>query len=483
MPNKLASLLLHNRSTSQTVAKNTFWLMVGEVAHSLRFVVAIYAARALGASNWGVFAYAVTMAGMFTIISDLGISGVLNREVARNPENHAKYLSTSFFLKIFLIAVSIGVIFLTAPVLLNVDGVGSFIGIICVLLAFDSMRDFFFAIVRAKEKMEQEAVVKAVTNIGILVLGIGFLLISPTPKALAWAYVVGSGAGLITGIWFLRRHLINFISNFSKNLIWPIFSAAWPLAMVALLSSLMINMDTVIIGHFRSAAEIGFYAAAQRPVQLFYTIAALISSAVFPALARFAKQDGEKFRSTLEKTIAALFAIGLPLTVGGIILGKEVVQVLFGSQYLPGTFTFQLLLVTVVITFLYGVLVNGIFSYDKQKIFSWAILSGVLVNLILDLILIPRWGIAGSAVATIIAQTTVTIPLFMTMRKINYFQIWPNIKKIVAATAIMGVVALILHLLAVNFFINLPIDIAVYFLALFLLKEPLTKNVASVLSE
>ena len=477
---KLANLLLHNRSTSQTVVKNTIWLMVGELAHSLRFVIAIYAARILGAANWGIFSYAVTLAGMFTIVSDIGISGVLNREVARNPENHARYLSTSFFLKIFLIIFSVGLILLTAPFLLNIDGVESFLIIICLILAFDSMRDFSFAIIRAKEKMEQEALIKTVTNIGIVVLGFIFLLLSPTPKALAWSYAAGSGLGLITGIWLLRPYFINLISNFSQKLIWPIFSAAWPFAMVALLSSLMINMDTVIIGHFRSAVEIGFYAAAQRPVQLFYTISALISSAIFPALAKSAKRDNTRFRVLLEKIMAVVFLLGLPLAVGGIVLGKEVIQVLFGNQYLAGTLTFQLLMVTLLLTFPSNILVNGVFAYDKQKIFTWTIAGGVLTNLILDLILIPRWGIAGSAVATIIAQVLVFLPLFISMKRINYFQIWPNMKKITLAAAVMGIIALVFSLLGVNFYINFPLDIVSYFGMLYLLKEPLTEDIASV---
>lgn len=477
---KLANLLLHNRSTSQTVVKNTIWLMVGEVAHSLRFIVAIFAARILGAANWGIFSYAVTLAGMFTIVSDIGISGVLNREVARNPENHAQYLSTSFFLKIFLIIFSIALILITAPFLLNIDGVKSFLIIICLILAFDSMRDFSFAIIRAKEKMEQEAVIKTVTNVGILVLGLAFLIFIPTPKALAWSYAIGSGLGLITGIWLLRPYLSNLFSNFTRKLVWPIFSSAWPFAMVALLSSLMINMDTVIIGHFRSAAEIGFYAAAQRPIQLFYTVSALISSAIFPSLAKSAKRDNARFRFLFEKVIAVTFLIGLPITIGGIILGKGVVQVLFGNQYLAGVLTFQLLLLTTTITFLYGILVNGLFAFDRQSIFTWAIAGGVLTNLILDLLLIPRYGISGSAIATIIAQLVVLTPLYIAMRKINFFLIWKNIEKIAVATITMGSVALIMNILKVNFYINLPIDVVIYFSMLYLLKEPLAEDIASV---
>lgn len=454
--------------------------MVGELAHSLRFVVAIFAARILGAANWGIFSYAVTLAGMFTIVSDIGISGVLNREVARNPENHAQYLSTSFFLKIFLIFFSIALILITAPFLLNIDGVKSFLIIICLILAFDSMRDFSFAIIRAKEKMEQEAAIKTVTNVGILVLGLAFLIFIPTPKALAWSYAIGSGLGLITGIWLLRPYLANLFSNFTRKLVWPIFSSAWPLALIGLSSSLMINMDMVIIGHFRSAAEIGFYAAAQRPIQLFYTISGLIASATFPAFAKAAKRDNPRFKILLEKVITVVFLIGLPLVIGGIVLGKEVIQVLFGNQYLAGTLTLQLLLITLLTTFPTNILINGVFAYDKQKIFSWAITTGIVVNLILDLLFIPRWGIAGSAAATIIAQLFIFTPLFVSMKRLNYFRIWPNIRKIVIASGVMGVIALLLSLLNVNFYVNLPMDIAAYFGALYLLKEPLTKDIASV---
>lgn len=477
---KLAGLLLRNRSTSQTVVKNTVWLMVGEAAHSLRFIVAIVAARLLGAASWGVFAYAVTMASMFTIVSDVGIGGVLNREVSRNPDGYAEHLSTSFFLKILLIFLSISLIWITAPFLLNVDGVRSFLLVICILLIFDSLRDFSFAIIRAKEKMEQEAVIKTVTNVGILLLGIGLLIVFRTPMALAWAYAIGSGMGLLAAIWFLRGYIKTMLVNFSRRLVWPIFAAAWPLAMVALLSTIMINMDTIIIGHYRSAAEIGFYSAAQRPIQLFYTVSSLIASAVFPVLAKTAKRDDKKFRTLFEKISSAAFLVSLPLTIVGVVLGKSIIQALFGNQYLPAVLTFQLLILTLVITFLSNIITNGVFAYDKQKLFIWTIAGGVLTNLVLDLLFIPRWGIAGSAVATIIAQLVVFIPLYASMKKINFFLIFRNIKKIVLASFAAGAVAAILSALSVSFYLNLPIDMAVYLVLLFATKEPLAEDIASV---
>ncbi len=477
---KLSDLLFKNRSASQTVVKNTIWLLVGEGAHSLRFIVAIVAARLLGAASWGIFAYTVTLAGMFTVFADIGIGGVLNREVSRNPDGHAAYLSTSFFLKILLVFLSVLVIWITAPFLLNIDGARSFLLVICLLLASDSFREFSFSVIRAKEKMEQEAVIKTVTNIGILSLGIGLLVIFRTPKALAWAYVLGSGMGALTGAWFLRGYIKTMLTNFSGKLVWPIFSSAWPFAMTALLGTIIINMDTIIIGHYRTAAEIGFYATAQRPIQLFYTLASLIASAVFPIMAKTAKRDNPKFRLLFEKISSAALLISLPITIVGVILGKDIIQVLFGNQYLPAVLAFQLLMLTTVITSLSSIMTNGVFAYDRQKIFTWTIAGGVLTNLVLDLLFIPRWGIAGSAVATIIAQFAVIAPLYVTMKKTNFFLLWRNAKKIVLASFAAGAAAVFLNLLSVNFFVNLLTDAAVYFFMLSLLKEPLAEDIASI---
>src|SRR5581483_8036084 len=115
---KIKSLLFKNSSTGQTIAKNTFWLGVANIGgRLLRALVIIYAARILGAAEWGVFAYATSLTGFVTSFIDLGISPILIRETAKGGETNrdAQILSTAFFIKLILLVLAIILVLVVAP--------------------------------------------------------------------------------------------------------------------------------------------------------------------------------------------------------------------------------------------------------------------------------------------------------------------------------------------------------------------------------
>src|SRR5512141_48381 len=105
MLQKLKSFLFENTSARQTVAKNTFWLTVSNFGgRLLKAAVIIYAARVLGTEGYGVFSYAITLAGFFTLFMDPGINNILMRDASgASPEKREVLFGTSFVIKIFLL--------------------------------------------------------------------------------------------------------------------------------------------------------------------------------------------------------------------------------------------------------------------------------------------------------------------------------------------------------------------------------------------
>src|SRR6185295_2625868 len=117
MAGKIKSFLFKNTSTRQTVAKNTFWLTVSNFGGRLiKSVIVIYAARVLGAANYGVFSYAITLAGFLTLFMDPGVNGILMRDAAKADEEEQRTIfNTIFLIKIVLLVVGVGIIVFIAP--------------------------------------------------------------------------------------------------------------------------------------------------------------------------------------------------------------------------------------------------------------------------------------------------------------------------------------------------------------------------------
>jgi O-antigen/teichoic acid export membrane protein len=482
MLKRTRSFLFHNRTTSQTVLKNAFWLTFGQFfSRLIKAIVVIYAARILGAASYGIFSYALTLAALFTIFSDLGISALLTREVARDPLNQSRYLSTSLFIKFILISISILLIIGVAPFIARLPEVLPLLPIIAFLLAFDTLRDFFFAIPRAKERMEIEATITILTNIAIVVFGVLTLFVFPTSQAVTIAYTVGSGVGLLTALILLRSQLNNLWKDFDSKLILPILKSAWPFGILGLLTGVMINTDTIMIGWYNNAEAIGFYSAAQRPIQLLYLLPSLFATSLFPTFSRLAHIDKEKFRRIFESAVAAMILMALPIIVGGLIVAPQIISLLFGTDYLPSTTAFQILLATILIVFPAGIIGNAIFAFNQQKSLLLFTSFGVIGNVFANALLIPRYGIAGAAAATIVAQGLANGLIWFKMKAITPFSVIHRLPRILLATLAMGFCTWGLTVLGTSVIVIIPFAFACYLAMLFTLKEPLIAEVKRAL--
>ncbi|OGY97834.1 MAG: hypothetical protein A2855_03065 [Candidatus Liptonbacteria bacterium RIFCSPHIGHO2_01_FULL_57_28] len=476
--------LFSNRSLRQTVAKNTFWLTAGNVTgRIIKAGLIIYVARVLGAAGYGIFSYAVSLAGFFSLFSDIGITGILIREGARNPKALPEYLATSLGIKAALLAITNIAVFTIAPSFSqNVPGALPLLPIAAALITFDSLRDLAFAVIRSKEKMESEAGISIFTNLAITVLGsAAIFFFNPTPLGLMIGYTLGSLAGTVLAFWTVRESLYNPFKYFRLKMVGPMILESLPFGLMGLLGSLMLNIDTLIIGWLTSAAEaartLGVYAAALRPIQVLYIVPAILGTAVFPALARLAKEDKARFRNVLEKSLAFALLVALPLVVGGFLVSRELIGFLFGAEFLPGTPTFTVLLLSLLIVFPGGFVAHAILAFDSQKTFLSYLGLGLVANIILDLILIPPLGIVGSAIATIAAQLLANFVIWRKLKAIQDFKVLRYLPKMAIASIVMGIAVAGLNTLGLPVLVTVALGAGVYALALYLLKEPLLKYV------
>jgi len=423
---KIANLLFRNSTIKQTVLKNTFWLFIGQVmGRVLRGVLVIYSARVLGAAQWGIFSYAIGLVAFLTIFTDLGINALITKntaglKVAGQAEKvRQEIVSTSFFIKIVLILLGLVALFIFAPIISKIKEAIPLFPIVAFILIFDNLREFGFSITRAMEKMEVEAFFFILTNLAIVIFGFVFLIFDPSPISLAYAYVLGTAIGMVSTFLFLRKYFQNIFKYFKQELIKPIITSAWPFAMIGIMGSLMINTDIILLGWFRTAEELGFYSAAQKPVQILYVLPALLATSIFPVLARLARKDDEKAAQIISRTISCLLWVAVPIVAVGVLFGKEIIELAYGASYLPAVISWQILITTILAIFPGTIIGNSIFAYDKQKLFIVSATIGALSNIVLDLIFIPIWGAPGSAAATVIAQFATNLFLWNKLKKIN----------------------------------------------------------------
>jgi len=353
--------------------------------------------------------------------------------------------------------------------------------IVIFIFIFDTFRDFGFYLIRAIEKMEWEAALYMITNAAIVVFGFIFLKLSPNVASFTFSYALGAGAGLVATLFAIRKYISGIFSHYSFARAKYILASAWPIAISSVLGVLMINTDILIIGWLRSSEDVGLYSAAQRIIQLLYLFPAILAISLLPTFARLAGKDDKKMSFAAERVLSFVYLLALPMALGCLILGPGIINFVFGPGYAKAISSFQVLGITMLVDFPAVILSGLVFSYNKQKkLMTYSAIGGIS-NVIFDLILIPRFGIVGSAFATLSAQTLSNVYLHRTARRLNNFRVLPHLKKIFAASAVMAVAVALISLTNLHVLIAVAAGTAVYFGTLFALREPIFKEVRFIL--
>lgn len=449
----------------------------------MRSVLIIYGARVLGAQQWGAFSYAITLIAFLTIFVDIGINTILTKETARNKvttRDFQSLLSTLFLMKLFLLGIGVFFVLSVAPHISKITEANALFPLFALILIFDTLREFGFSLMRAREIREVEAGLFMLTNLAVVVFGFLFLFIKPTVLFFTYGYVIGTAIGCLATAIAMRRELGYLFSFFKFSQIYPILSAAWPFAASSVLGIFMLNADILILGWFRNATEVGYYSAGNRIVQLFYLLPSILTVSALPALARFAVSDTKKMRILLEQILSFLFLIAIPLGIGGALLGKEIIVLIFGTEYAPASLSFRVLMLTLIIDFCALTLSNAIFSFDQQQKLIINTALGASINVLGDIILIPRFGMNGSAFATLAAQLVSMTYLWHATYRLLPFSILPKLRGVLIATVGMALLVLLLQILHASVVISIIAGGACYLLLLYVQKDATLKEIKHI---
>ncbi len=469
---KIRNFFFENSNTRQTIIKNTFWLFLGEASgRLLKMLLIVYAARKLGAEGWGIFSYAISIASLLMIFADIGIDNLIIREISQKKGNNKIFISAAIFIKTAILLSSILLVIFVSPYISNIPEAAGLFSTVAVILFFDVIRNSGFAINRVLEKMEKETIIKVIMNSVILVLGIALINADSSPMSLAVSYAVGSIIGTLLIASIVRKTVVQFVAKVNKETLKMVLGATLPFAVMALVGSIMANTDIFMLGIWRTPEDIGVYAATQRFYQFIIMLPSMIATAMFPLMSRLAHKENEKFKIVLEKALFVLAIIGVPIALGGIVLTNQIVLLVFGQSYIDAIPVLYIFMIMLLITLPMTLLINSIFAYDKQRKLVKANIFGMLANVLLNFLLIPKFGAAGAAFATLISTSMVIYVLCKEMKKVNNFEIWSSIKDVLTPTALMLAITLTLKYFGIKVTFNIIISAVAYFFFFLLLRR------------
>lgn len=397
-------------SLRQTIARNTFWLLAGQViSRVLKFGLVAYAARMLGVEAIGSLTYATALTTLSFTFSDVGLGTLLVREYQKS-EQPGRLVVTLAKFKALLVALS--AIVACSAYLIFGGAPGPLLLLALATTMFDVTRDFVTSIARAKEKGHLEAIILSVE--GVLTVTFGFLILAAhgTIFALAGAYALAALVTLlVAGAIFFPEFRYRGNSE-DHRAIRQMVKDLWPFAAAAAIAVIFTQVDAVLLGRMNGPEDAGLYGAGSRIMQILLVLPALIGVSVLPTLSRLKSESAAQAR-IVRGALSGVLLLAVPLAWGGAIMAPAVLSLVYGSAFAPGGTAFALLLFSFLFFAVTTVLDYLLLSRNLQaKNFAYtAIAAGV--NIALSVALIPNFGPAGAASAGLAAQA---LNLALTLR-------------------------------------------------------------------
>lgn len=469
---KFKNFFFSNSNVRQTVVKNTFWLFLGEVSGRVfKILLVIYAARNLGAEGWGIFSYTLSVASLLMIFTDVGIDNLITREISQKKENYKMFTSAALLIKGVILVISTALVIFVGPVISTIPAASNLFTVIAIILLTDAIRGNGFAINRTTDEMEKETLIKIVMN--AIIFGLGFFLVraDPTPMSLAISYAVGGIIGTVLILGIVKNIISEFMVKVDKKTIKSVLKTVFPFTIIAVVGTILANTDVFMLGLWKTPKDIGVYVAVQRFYQFIAVVPAMITTATLPLISQLANRDNEKLKKIVEKILTIFMIIIIPMTLGGMILAQQIILLTFGAGYMQAIPVLQIVLLMALAAFPTLVFVNTVFVYDKQQKLILVNIFGVLVNVALNFILIPKLGTTGAALATLASTWTISFITWRKMKEINNFEIWPSIKIAFLPTLIMLAATLILRYMEAHVLLNIAISALLYSIVFLALKK------------
>lgn len=481
----IKSFLFDHQTVGQTIFKNTFWLGLAEgVSRVATFILFIYVARILGATEYGKFSFALAIISLGSILPGFVSADIVTREFAQEREKEKEF-SSIFSLKILLGLVTIFLLMFISFFVSQDIVIRKVIWILSVYWIFNSLMETFYAFFRARQRMEYESFFKVFDALLTASLGLFVIFKLPSIENLSYAYL--AEGFILLAILLLFFHFKIYRLRLSWNgAIWKkILSFSWPMALTGVVAGIYSQIDVVMMGSFNQLTQTGWYNAAFRITRLALVPMALVSQSFYPVLSRFFTEQreglGENWQKTWNHQMKIMTILAIPLTVGGIVLAPKIIDFFYGQSYASSILAFQLLMVMTGIIFLYESFRQTlIISHLQRKIF-WVVLSGAAINIVLNFILIPKFSLYGAALATVVTNIVIfSLFLKFTLKytALNPFnpEISANLIRVLISGGIMYLAISRPFVYNLPVIVSISIGTAVYFTALFVLIRRLNFN-------
>lgn len=460
-------------SSVHRIAKNTTLLVLSNITNLvLGFFYAAYAARYLGAGGYGTIAYALALTSIFSVLTDLGLGQLAVREISRNRSLIDTYVFNMVAIKLILVPISIAFIIIPANFLGKGDSTtNSVVYILALSAGVSAFAGIFAAVFQALEKMEYSSLSSVLSGAMMLSGAIIAIHLGLSVTGFAYVYLFTSTITLVFNLTIYIVKFFKFRTSLDFGSWGSMLKESMPFGLAGLSIAIFSWASSLMLLYLIGKEAVGWYNAAYRLIIILAIIPNVVSVSLFPVMCRFYATSKNMFKFTQQRSFRYMTFLGLPIGVGTTLIADKIIYTIFGSAYANSVIALQILVWSSVLVFTSSSFSRLLSTSNMQMSVTKIMAICAVENILLNLLLIPKFSYIGACLAAVAAEITSLVLSMLAASKMGYCLSRSDLIfliKLFIANVIMGV--FVVYMRGLNMFLIIASSAILYCIISYLIK-------------
>lgn len=469
---------------SPSIVRNTTLMIASSICQkiiSLAYFTIL--ARKIGPANIGLYTSALAMTTMFVIFVDLGFTNVFIRESSRDKQNMQRLLSSVLGAKAICGFASYAAMYLILKAL-NFEPEFTFM--VClsgITMLFDSFNLTMYGALRAEHDLKYESFAMIASQFISLVIGLVSIYLGLPLYFLVLAFTAPSALSAIYSTIILRyKYNLNISLSFTRAELKRIGLMSLPFALAAIFGRIYSYVDVIMLKKIAGNAAAGIYSTPSKITFAFQFIPMALTASLYPRFSQYFAENENKLKKVFIDSLRCLIIIAVPISVGISLLSRDIIMMFFTEKYAQSILPLRILIFSLVFSFASFPIGSFLNACNKQNIQTAIAGFILLLNLIMNIFLIPRFSAAGAAVSALACNITLAFLGYMyIVKKIGVGQ--GNMSflllKIIICSLFMALVMTLSKVFG-NLFISILLGALAYVSSVFILKAATLREVKEI---
>jgi O-antigen/teichoic acid export membrane protein len=444
------------------------------VSLPLGFIITILLARYLGADDLGLYRMTSTIYGIAMLVAAIGIPATMIKYVAEYKNDRTKInqivssgVITSLFLGIGFIALFYVSSGLFAEIF-NMPELSGLLKILSPVFPFALVGGALLGLLNGLREMKKYAVASIIQSVLMVIVTVALIYYGFGVTGAVIGIVLSSVGNCLFLIFVSRKYfeitLEEYIPTTKKTLRFgaQIFGAN-------AINMINYQADILLIGYFLTATDVGYYAVAVGLSRFFWIIPQAIQTISYPATSEYwSNNNHSALQTMIDKGMKYTACILLPIGLGVGFFAKDIVTLIFGDSFVHSVLPLQILIIGTVILGIFKSIGGSLSGVGRPDLSFKAHIVGAITNVILNVLLIPYFGISGAAIATLVSFLIITTLALYLTDKIIQIKIDTRLYTFASIITVLAIALFFIFLKGVNVYLSDFLILGIYISILFI---------------